>query len=510
MNDNTHAKHSQLNLLELAKELLAESDTETLLIRSMDYAIEATGAERGMIILFGNDSHVLYQTARNLNKEDIENPEFEVSRTLIERVKSTGQPICLRNALDEKGLKKSLSVFRLKILSVICLPLKQLNESFGVVYLDNRTVSGMFSEETCRFAVTFSDFISIAAYHALSLKQLQNRVDNLEQKLRNEFRFESIIGGHPKIVEVLKLVSQVARTDATVLIQGESGTGKELIARAIHFNSNRRDKLFLAINCAALPENLLESELFGHVRGSFTGAVRDKAGWFERADGGTLFMDEIGETSPALQVKLLRVLQTGEYARVGSAVISRCDVRIIAAASRNLVEMIKEGRFREELYYRLNVIELELPPLRERTCDIPLLVRHFLEKYIKQYSKKPMRFSREAEQTLLAYPFPGNVRELENLVQRAVVLAEGDTVELEHLPNQLFPKGETEPKAHSSRPFRTAKKTAAETFEKEYLAECLRTSKGNITLAARNAGVDVKNFFMKVKKYKLDPQPYKK
>ncbi|NIT72171.1 sigma-54-dependent Fis family transcriptional regulator, partial [candidate division KSB1 bacterium] len=250
-------------------------------------------------------------------------------------------------------------------------------------------------------------------------------MQSLEIRLRNTHRFEAIVGHDPKIVEILKLVSQIANTEATVLIQGESGTGKELIARALHSNGRRKCQPFIPINCGALPENLLESELFGHVRGAFTGAIKNKRGWFACADGGTIFLDEVHEMSPGLQVKLLRVLQTGQYSPVGSTEISTCDMRVIAATTKNLTRMIREDQFRGELYYRLNVIDIKLPPLRDRKCDIALLIQHFLKFFHTKYGKENLRISRDAESLLLSYTYPGNVRELENIIERAVVLAEG-------------------------------------------------------------------------------------
>ncbi|MBN2090886.1 sigma 54-interacting transcriptional regulator, partial [candidate division KSB1 bacterium] len=352
---------------EIGKRLLTELDIEKLLTAIMDIAIEKSGAERGMIILFDVNGQNLFETARHLKKEDITQPEFEISRTIINKVRSEKTALCLRNALAEPSLQKSKSVARLKILSIICFPLKHDNTVFGVLYLDNRTVRGVFEPETCSFFVEqFAEFISLVAYQALERKKLSQQVNELEQALREKYQFESIIGHAPRMIEILKLIAQVADTDATVLIQGESGTGKELIARALHYNSRRKNQPFVAINCAALPENLLESELFGHLRGSFTGAIKDKTGWFEAANNGTIFLDEISELPPHLQVKLLRILQTGEYSRVGSTEICYSNARVITAASRDLQKLVQEQKFREEFYYRLNVIDIWLPPLRER------------------------------------------------------------------------------------------------------------------------------------------------
>lgn len=475
----------------------------------MDRMIEISGAESGLLILLNQTGETYFEIARNLNKADIENPQFEVSRSLLQQVQHTGETICLKNALQDPSIKQTESMARLKLLSVICLPLKREDRVFGVVYLDNRSVSGIFEAETCNLISEMSDFISLAAWNAVEKKQLTNQIKSLESKLRGKFRFDAIIGSHPKIVELLKLISKVADTDATVLIQGESGTGKELIAQALHYNSGRRDKPFIAINCAALPENLLESELFGHIRGAFTGAVQDKIGWFERAEGGTLFMDEIGEMAPSLQVKLLRILQTGEYSKIGSTEIKRCNVRIITATSRNIQELVAQGRFREEVYYRLNIIDILIPPLRERKCDIPLLTRHFIDKYGKQYHKRDIKMSREAEDCLLAYSFPGNVRELENLVQRAVVLAEGSRIEPHHFPGTVLTTNAA-PHDHKNRmTFREEKKRVLQAFEKEYLIHCLRSAKGNITTAARCADMDLKNFYVKLKSCGIDPKQYK-
>ena len=498
-----------IRITALAKELLAELDIQSVLSIAMDRVIEASGAERGMIILFDENGGALFQTARSFNHENIDQPEFEVSRTVIQKVRSEGRPICLENAFDDPSIKMSESIHRLNLLSVICLPLIFKARIFGVIYLDNRTVRGIFQEQTCAFVKEFTEFISLALYRSLEFKKIQVHLQSIEEELRGKFRFESIVGSHPKILEMLKLVSRIADTDAAVLIQGESGTGKELIARAVHFNSSRRDKPFIPVNCAALPENLLESELFGHVRGAFTGAVKDKMGWFESADGGTLFLDEIGDMASSLQVKLLRVLQTGDYSRIGSTEIRHCDVRIVAAASRNLQRQMAEGRFREELYYRLNVVDICIPPLRERKCDIPLLIRHFLEQYGKKYNRTSLRLTREAERILLTYDFPGNIRELENMIQRAVVVSEGNVIETGHLPQTVTMKGR--PYSGNEKPaaFKEAKQLAVDAFEKEYIGECLRTTKGNISLAAKCAGMDVKNFYTKIKKIGIDPKSFK-
>jgi DNA-binding NtrC family response regulator len=378
-----------------------------------------------------------------------------------------------------------------------------------VVYLDNRSAEAVFTEETARLVATFSDFISLAARNALERRRLDRQIRDLAEELRGRYDFSGIVGQDPRLLAVLKMVAQVADSDATVLIQGESGTGKELIARALHFNSRRRARPFVPVNCGALPENLLESELFGHVRGAFTGAVRDNPGWYERAEGGTLFLDEVGELAPTLQVKLLRVLESGEYSRVGSTQIRRADVRIVAATNRDLDELVAEGKMRQDFLYRLSVVEVRLPPLRERRSDLPLLIQDFLARLAAE-RRGEKHLSREAEELLLRYGFPGNVRELYNVLRRAVLLSEGSLIEARHLPDALrAPRPGGEAGADLDLDFRSAKQRVVERFEREYVARCLREAGGNISQAAKAAGIDYKNFYTKMQQYGIDPASFR-
>jgi two-component system response regulator HydG len=272
---------------------------------------------------------------------------------------------------------------------------------------------------------------------ALERRRLRRETEQLRTQLNERYRFENIIGTSPEMQQVFKSVAQVAPSRATVLLSGESGTGKELVAAAIHHRSTRNKGPFVRLHCAALAETLLESELFGHERGSYTGADRRREGRFEQADAGTLFLDEIGDISPSTQVKLLRVLQEREFERVGGNQTIKVDVRVIAATNRELRKMVDEGRFREDLYYRLNVINITLPPLRKRKSDVAALAQHFLKRYASENEKKVERIGDEALAQLVNYPWPGNVRELENVLERAVVLAEGESIEARHLPAEL-------------------------------------------------------------------------
>lgn len=324
-------------------------------------------------------------------------------------------------------------------------------------------------------------------------------------ELDEKYDFHDILGNHPSIIEILKLVAQIADADTTVLIYGESGTGKELIAQALHKNSSRHHKAFVPLNCGAIPENLLESELFGHVRGAFTGAVDEKQGWFSRADGGTILLDEIQEMSHALQVKLLRILQTGEYHLVGSTEFRKSNVRIIAATNKDLEELICKGEFREELFYRLNIIDINLPPLRERRSDIPVLIQHFLKMFCNRHGKTNPQLSPDAKARLCAYDFPGNIRELKNIIERMVVLNNACIIESSHLPNRVLRGSNGNPYHPNLLSFKKAKQRALERFEREYFIDCLRAAKGNMTRAAANAGIHVTHLYSKIKQYDIDP-----
>ncbi len=282
------------------------------------------------------------------------------------------------------------------------------------------------------------DDVDMLVKKAISYRRLQTNHERLTKQVTDKFGFDNIIGASDTIKSVFEMIQKVANSDATVLILGESGTGKELIAKAIHFNSDRSQEPLIAVNCAAIPENLLESELFGYVKGAFTGAVQSREGKFSAARGGTIFLDEIGDMSPKLQVKILRVLQEKRYEPVGSTESIDADVRIITATHRDLEELVREGKFREDLYYRLNVIPINVPPLRERVSDIPLLVKHFLNVYAKQNAVTMPILAKGVEETFLHYRWPGNIRELENTIERLVVLHHGKTVTTEELPDKFL------------------------------------------------------------------------
>jgi len=362
------------------------------------------------------------------------------------------------------------------------------------------------------------ELVARAVEKAVERKALFDRNRELESRLRQQEGGppEGLVGTSAGMREVVRMVEAVAYSAATVLITGESGTGKELVARALHARSPRKSHPFVALNCGALTETLLESELFGHVKGSFTGAQRDQKGLFDAADGGTIFLDEIGDIPMATQVRLLRVLQEGEFKRVGAAESVKVDVRVIAATHRDLPKLVKTGKFREDLFYRLNVINIPLPPLRERVDDVPLLAHHFLRRYAERLGKKVRTVAPEAIELLCGYRWPGNVRELENALERAVVLCRGDTVAATDLPPAVT--GRTAPlvreapasgdeSAWLTLSYAAAKEQALRRFEKSYVEALMKACDNNISAAARKAGMDRSNFKRVLRKYRTDVEP---
>lgn len=351
------------------------------------------------------------------------------------------------------------------------------------------------------------DVLTLAVGRAAEKKSLRDRTRVLEEALSARNQFEDLVGQSSQMRSVFKLVETVSYSTATVLIQGESGTGKELVARAIHYRSPRKDKPFVAVNCSALTDTLLESELFGHMKGSFTGATTNKKGLFEAADGGTIFLDEIGDVPPATQVRLLRVLQEGEVKRVGANDTLKVDVRVIAATNVDLSKAKDTGKFREDLFYRLNVITVQLPPLRDRPEDVPLLAQHFLKLYAQKIGKKVTSISPHAMEALTTARWNGNVRELENAIERAVVLCAGEAVEVDELPAEIRSNqrggGEVEVFSLAHLPYAQAKKLAMRAFERRYLSALLEKSTGNVSMAARAAGVDRSNFRRLLKQYEV-------
>jgi Nif-specific regulatory protein len=414
----------------------------------MDLAMETLSAERGFILLKKNGSQQSYEpvAARNMSKETISYIQ-NLSTSVVNQVLLKNKPLISLDAQSDDRFQGSESVVVQQIKSVLCTPLNLNGDSIGVIYMDSRVSGEQFDESGLDFLNAFSRQAAIAISNTQVLENLQSENRRLKKQISLNSLFPEIIGKSDSVRRIFELIRDVADSTASILIEGESGTGKELVARALHAHSSRNGKTFIPIFCGSLSENLLESELFGHKKGAFTGASDNKKGLFEEADGGTIFLDEIADISMNIQTKLLRVIQEGEVKRVGESQIQKVDVRIISATNKDLKEQVNTGNFREDLYYRLNVININMPALRERLEDIPLLADHFIRYYAHKNKKNVTSLSKDALNFLKEYHWPGNIRELENAIERAVILAKSpelnrDLFQLTTLDSNL-PLGKT-------------------------------------------------------------------
>ncbi len=437
-------------------------------------------------------------------------PKF--TRELIHLIEENDlQPV----VWDEKTIEKGVFFNTGKMKTFFWLPLIVHKKTIGVMSFSWRTSHAI--DET--LIGVFSILGNLLGGELEKLQRSFQTIYDQEQKisaLMNELNkcsyFDKhsscVIGNDPKMKSIYETIMSVADTDVNVLIEGETGTGKELVADYVHYLSHRKEGPFIKVNCGALSETLLESELFGHVKGAFTGAYRDRLGRFEVAEKGTLFLDEVGEMSQSMQVKLLRVLQEGVFEKVGDNRPIKANVRIISATNTNLKDAVKTGEFRKDLYYRLNVIFIRVPPLRERMGDIPLFVDHFIRKYKDKHNLSVGGISRKALKKCYTYSWPGNVRELENVVERAVVTCHSDTIEDIDLRDSMHHEFFMMDKMEPGTKFSDAKKRVIESFEREYIADLLRRNGGSIQKSSREAGLDRKNFSLKVKKYNLSRRPW--
>ena len=437
----------ELITLEDISQILGSSlELEDLFGRMMALLEQQLGLKRaGLVIRDEEKDKLLIKAAVGMDTEEIQRGQYAIGEGVTGQVVATGEPRVVPNIAEEPDFLDRTGMLG-KIppsekWCFICEPIKIEGRPAGAItvtkpYIDQATLDA----DTRLLRIVAASIAQALHINQLFKQEKDQWLDERQQlhdNLQSKYTFKNIIGTSAAMMEVLATVGQVAPSRATILLQGETGTGKELIAKAIHSNSSRRNKPFIRINCGALSETLLESELFGHVKGAFTGAVRDKIGRFEAADGGTIFLDEIGTVDTQLQVKLLRVLQEREFERVGDHRTVKVDVRVIAATNLDLAEEARKGDFREDLYYRLNVVTVFLPPLRTRREDIPLLIDHFLDKYNAENARNLRKISRDLMNTLLRYPWPGNVRELENAIERAVVLSQSEQFTEELLPMQI-------------------------------------------------------------------------
>jgi two-component system, NtrC family, response regulator HydG len=470
-------------LMKVSTTINAVRGVEELQQTLLELLFEVVPAQRGAILLTdpgpqGDASE--FASVFGLNRQQGQDESIKVSRTITKWVLEHGESLLINNQAETKDLEPSASLIAARPGSILCVPLVMLERTLGVIYLDTKEPESVFDKDHVQLVSAISAITAVALENARHIEWLVSE----NQRLIADFNIEhNMVGESPRVRDVLQFISKVAPTDSTVLLSGESGTGKELVARAIHQNSKRANKAFMAVNCAALAESLLESELFGHEKGAFTGALGLKKGRLEIADGGTVFLDEIGELSLALQVKLLRVLQERDFERVGGTRTIKVDIRLITATNKNLEEAVSAGTFRQDLYYRLNVVGLEMPPLRDRQEDIPLLANYFAAKYGEKCNRRITGISAEAQVRLRNYDWPGNVRELENAIERAIVLGTTDRLLLEDLPESVL---ESEPAATA--PGTTYHDAVTQT-KKQIILGAMQQAKGSYTEAAKFLGV---------------------
>jgi len=497
-------------LYEISEALNQHMDMKKSLFKVLSVLSESLSLVRGIIFLINSESgEIRIEIAHGISEDTTRQIKYLPGEGIIGRVIQSGEPAVVPRISEEPlflDKTQSRNLVEGQDYSYICVPIKKDNRVVGAISADC-PFEGKKSLE--KGEKLLSVVAAMVAHHVIHIEtirvekeQLKTENIRLKSELENRYSFSNIIGNSNKMREVLQMISQVSSSSATVLIRGESGTGKELVANSVHYNSNRNKKPFIKINCAAIPENLIESELFGHEKGAFTGASHLKKGKFEMADHGTIFLDEIGNMALSAQVKLLRVLQEKEFERVGGYTPIKSDVRIIAATNSNLEEMVQQGKFRDDLYFRLNVFPIYIPSLKMRKTDIILLANHFLEKYKKEHGKDIKRITTPAIDMMMEYHWPGNVRELENCIERAVILCNEGAIHSYHLPATLQTgiKSKTLPRSLED---------AVSHLEKEIIMDSLKNTKGNINKAAKLIGITVRKFSYKAAKYRIRYKDYR-
>ncbi len=498
-------------LYEISKALNEHLDLKKSLYKVLDILSNSMKMERGAItILDPLRNEINIEVAHGISKTAMERVKYKVGEGITGRVIETGKALAIPKISEEPLFLNRTASRKMKMkqeISFICVPVKRGKQVIGAFSVD-KPYDEAYSLKTGKNLM--SVIATMLAQHVINLETIRIEKDQLREEnrrlrgeLENKYRITDIIGNSNKMREVYQMISQVSKSNATVLVRGESGTGKELVANSIHYNSMRPKGPFVKVNCAALPANLIESELFGHEKGAFTGAVKKKLGKFEMANKGTIFLDEIGSIDLDVQVRLLRVLQEKEFERVGGHRTIKIDVRIIAATNKNLEDGVENESFRGDLYYRLNVFPIYMPPLRERKTDILLLADYFLEKYAKENNKAIKRFSTPSIDMLIDYHWPGNVRELENCIERAVLLCEEGVIHSYNLPPTLQTGAES-----GTIPVHSLE-GAVSKLEKEMLIDALKNTRGNVTQAADMLKTTVRKFGYKAKQYGIDYRDYR-
>ena len=511
-------QHVSIEVLKKISHLVAKrSSVQEMISQILDTLHTEMGLLRGTVALREGDMLVI-EASQGLSKREAERGTYRIGEGITGMVALEGKSRVIADVSKEKGfLNRTGARSGETNVAFICVPIIYMDDVIGTISIDRKTDENTDLDADLRLLEIIANIMADAVYAAYAeveeREKLISENKRLHLELENKLRPTEIVGNCANMKNVYSMIFKVASSNATVLIRGESGTGKELVARAIQKNSLRKDKPFVSINCAALPEGLIESELFGHEKGSFTGAVNRKAGLVEVADTGTLFLDEVGDLTLFMQLKLLRFIQEHTFFRVGSSQERRVDVRILAATSRNLEEMIKAGTFREDLYYRLNVFPIYLPALRNRKCDITSLAEHFLEKYNLIHNKSVSRISTTAINMLTSYYWPGNVRELENCMEYAVLNTSDNVISGYNLPPTLQTDLSTASvpafAGDGAEPENTDYETLVGNFEREIIINALKKNNGNASAAAKYLKTTPRIILYKIKKLNIDPLLYK-
>jgi transcriptional regulator with GAF, ATPase, and Fis domain len=494
----------------IAVHFFVEKSLNRFCARVLDEVIQQVGAGTGAFVLFrGDRAEAEVVAARDAHEKSLPPDKVRVSRTILARIVDGQDSVLVEDALADRRLRQVESVQDLSLRSILAVPLRVQQYLAGAIHLENETPTRAFGEQDLDLLLGVGRLVAIYLNAFLRFDEEVSARKRIYDEIKGKTHFDGIVGSSSGFLHLLDMVAQVGPSDATVLIEGENGTGKELIARAIHRLSRRANRPMVVVNCAAIPENLLESELFGHEKGAFTGASEKRLGRFEQADGTTLFLDEIAELSPALQVKLLRFLQEREVTPVGSTKTRHVDVRLIAATNRDVKAIVESGEFRQDLYYRLLVVPMTVPPLRERLADVPLMVDHFVQVFALQSGRAAPQIDREVYEALQQYSWPGNVRELENLVQRLVILCRKGRIEIGDVPQHVVAAGRAV-LALDKNPFREfvdnvpgyyeelqrvkrhiqgISHTYSQKLEDRFVDSILKRAAGNISRAARESGM---------------------